>query len=67
MVLSHRLASSLSGHLPAISALHHTSPNLILRTVDAPIAPSSEYMVAAAIFNMRKANTPQTNAISTLK
>lgn len=46
---------------------HRTSPNLVLRTVNALIAPCPEYMVPAAIFNLRKANTPQTNAVSTLK
>lgn len=66
-MVSHRLVSSLLGHLPVISALHHTASNLILRTVDALMAPSSEYMVWAAIFNLRKANIPPTNAISTLK
>lgn len=65
VVLSHQLASPLLGHLSDISALH-TSPNLILCTVNAPIAPCPEYMVSAAVFNLKKANTPQTNAISTL-
>lgn len=53
MALSHRLASSLLGHLPALSALHHTFPNLILRTIRALIASGSEYMALAAIFNLR--------------
>lgn len=67
MGLARRLASPPPGHLPAFSAFHRTSPNLVLRTINALIAPCPEYMVPAAIFNLRKANTPQTNAVSTLK
>lgn len=49
------------------SSSYFSSPNLILRTVNALITPCPEYMVSAAMFNLKKANTPQTNAISTLK
>lgn len=59
--------SCLLGHLPAISALHRTSANLILRTTITLIAPNSENVVWAAKCYLGIANTPQTNAISTLK
>ena len=68
MGLARRLASPPpSGRLPGISALHRASPNLVPRTVNALIAACPEYMAPAAIFNLRNANTPQTNAVSTLK
>lgn len=53
-VLSHRMTSSLLNFLPAISAHHHTSFNLILHTINLLIATSLGYVDLAAIFSPKK-------------